>query len=81
MPGMYESIVFAERYAGVEAWQRLPELDERINLRWLVPGKKEADEFGPPGTTAERVWLRKKNASNWTVPGAGHLVCLGSVAG
>lgn len=74
MPGIYESVVFAERTVGHEAWQGLPNIPERIPIRWIVPDRSDADEFGPPGATAERCWIRPKNASNIKVAGAGHLV-------
>jgi hypothetical protein len=76
MPGIYESVVFAERTVGHEAWQGLPNVPERIPIRWIVPDRSDADEFGPPGATAERCWVRPKNASNIKIAGAGHLVSL-----
>lgn len=74
MPGIYESIVFAERTVGPEAYAGLPYIEERIPIRWIVPGTDTADEFGGPGATAERVWTRPKNSSNIRITGAGHLV-------
>lgn len=74
MPGIYESVVFAERTVGHEAWQGLPNIPERIHIRWIVPDRSDADEFGPPGATAERCWIRPKNTSNVKVAGAGHLI-------
>ncbi|KAG6817570.1 hypothetical protein H0H87_006947 [Tephrocybe sp. NHM501043] len=74
MPGIQEAIVFSETHTEVEVFERLPTLDERIELRWIVPGKPGAGEFGPPGSTRERVWLRPKNASNIRIPNAGHLI-------
>ena len=76
MPGIYESVVFSERTVGQEVWQNLPNIPERIPIRWVVPDRSDADEFGPPGATRERCWIRPKNASNIKIPGAGHLVCL-----
>ncbi|KAG6860707.1 hypothetical protein C0995_008292 [Termitomyces sp. Mi166 len=75
MPGMQEAIVFSETHTKSEVFQRLPTLDERIELRWIVPGKPGTeDRFGPPGSTRERVWVRPKNASNIKIPNAGHLI-------
>lgn len=74
MPGIYESIVFSERTVGHETWQNLPNIPERITMRWIVPDRSDADEFGPPGATAERCWIRPKNASNIRIAGAGHLI-------
>ncbi|KAG5351233.1 hypothetical protein C0989_007351 [Termitomyces sp. Mn162] len=42
MPGMQEAIIFSETHTGLEVFQRLPTLDERIELRWIVPGKPSA---------------------------------------
>jgi hypothetical protein len=44
MPGIHEAIVFAETHTECEVYQRLPELDERIELRWIMPGRPEATE-------------------------------------
>ncbi|KAG6812160.1 hypothetical protein H0H92_004091 [Tricholoma furcatifolium] len=74
MSGMQEAIVFSETHTEFEVYHRLPSLDEKIELRWIVPGKEGAGEFGPPGSTRERVWLRPKNASNIRIPNAGHLI-------
>ncbi|RXW19272.1 hypothetical protein EST38_g6587 [Candolleomyces aberdarensis] len=74
MPGIYESVVFSERTVGLEAWQNLPYIPERIPIRWIVPDRSDADEFGPPGATGERCWIRPKNSSNIKIPGAGHLI-------
>ncbi|KAG6907042.1 hypothetical protein DXG01_010813 [Tephrocybe rancida] len=74
MSGIQEAIVFSEAHTRSEVFHRVPTLDERIELRWIVPGKPGAGEFGPPGTTRQRVWLRPKNASNVRIPNAGHLI-------
>ncbi|TFK31945.1 Alpha/beta hydrolase family-domain-containing protein [Crucibulum laeve] len=73
-PGIQEAIVFSETHTEYETFQQMPTLDERIALHWVVPGKAGAGEFGPPGGTGRRVWVRPKNASNVRIPGAGHLV-------
>lgn len=39
MPGLQEAIVFAATLAQYETYQRLPHLDERVELRWVVPGR------------------------------------------
>ncbi|KAF6748010.1 Alpha/Beta hydrolase protein [Ephemerocybe angulata] len=80
MPGIYESIVFSERTVQLETWQNLANIPERIPLRWIVPGRSDADEFGPPGATGERCWSRPKNASNIRIAGAGHLIAQESPA-
>ena len=44
MPGIQEAIVFSETHTECEVYQRLPQLDERIELRWIMPGRPEAVE-------------------------------------
>ncbi|KAG6877792.1 hypothetical protein C0993_003886 [Termitomyces sp. T159_Od127] len=44
MPGMQEAIIFSEMHTRFEVFQQLPTLDERIELRWIVPGKPGAEE-------------------------------------
>ncbi|KAK0484609.1 alpha beta-hydrolase [Armillaria novae-zelandiae] len=74
-PSLQEAITFVDTSTGCnEAWVRLfrGELDERIEVRWVVPGFGEK-ELGMPGATQERVSLRK-NATNVLIEGAGHLI-------
>ena len=75
MSGMHEAIVFSETHTEFEVYDHLPVLDERIKLRWVVPGQEGAPEFGPPGSTCRRVWVRPVNSTNVRIEGAGHLVC------
>lgn len=44
MPGIQEAIVFAATLTQFEVYQRMRDLDERIELRWVVPGKSGAGE-------------------------------------
>jgi hypothetical protein len=37
MPGIQEGIVFSETHTEREVYQRLSELDEKIELRWIMP--------------------------------------------
>jgi len=74
IPGIQEAIVFAATLTQFEVYQRMKDLDERIELRWIVPGKPGAEELGPPGSTHLRVWSRPKNSSNVRIPTAGHLI-------
>lgn len=71
---MQEAVVFAATLAQFEVFQRMPGLDERIELRWVVPGKSGAGELGEPGSTHMRVWVRPKNSSNARIPNSGHLI-------
>jgi len=74
MSGMQEGVVFAHVITPFEVYERLVHLDERIALRWLMPGKTGAPELGPPGTTQYRVWVRPKNSTNLKILGGGHLI-------
>lgn len=45
MPGIQEAVVFAECDTHYEVWQRLEELDENIEIRWILPGKPGIPEY------------------------------------
>ena len=77
MPGILEAVVFSHLVTPFEVYERLVDLDERIVLRWIIPGKPGASEIGPPGSTRYRVWIRPKNSTNVKILGGGHLVRLG----
>jgi pimeloyl-ACP methyl ester carboxylesterase len=76
MGGMLEAAVFADYWSGDDVFRRMPALDARVALRWLMPdvGRSwfRADSEGK--YAQRRVWLRPGNSSNVIVPGAGHLV-------
>ncbi|KAF5350679.1 hypothetical protein D9756_008735 [Leucocoprinus leucothites] len=74
MPGIQEAVVFAATLTQFETYQRIKDLDERIELRWIVPGRPGAGELGAPGSTHLRVWVRPKNSSNVRILKAGHLM-------
>ena len=74
MPGILEAVNFSHLITPFEVYERLVNLDERIVLRWLTPGKPGARELGPPGSTKHRVWVRPKNSSNLKILGGSHLV-------
>jgi len=38
MVGAQEAVVFAEYLRPFEAWSILPTIDERITLKWIMPG-------------------------------------------
>jgi hypothetical protein len=76
MPGILEAVFFSHFITSYEVYERLVNLDERIILRWLAPGKPGAKELGPPGSTKHRVWVRPKNSTNVRILGGGHLVRL-----
>jgi hypothetical protein len=74
MPGILEAVNFSHIITPFEVYERLVDLDERIVLRWLMPGRPGAQKFGP-GSTEHRVWVRPKNSTNVKILGGGHLVC------
>ncbi|KAF8804353.1 hypothetical protein BYT27DRAFT_7225411 [Phlegmacium glaucopus] len=74
MPGVLEAVVFADIHTAFEVYERLVNLDERIVMRWLMPGKPGAPELGKPGTTKYRVWVRPKKSTNVKIMGGGHLI-------
>lgn len=39
MPGIQEAICFADHKTAYEIWELIEGLDERIELRWIMPGK------------------------------------------
>ena len=73
MPGIVEAVVFSHLITRFEVYERLVNLDERIVLRWLIPGKPGAEELGPD-STKYHVWVRPKNSTNVKILGGGHLV-------
>ena len=74
MPGILEAVNFSHIVTSYEVFERLVDLDERIALRWIIPGKPGAAELGLPGSTKYRVWVRPKNSTNVKILGGGHLV-------
>ena len=79
MPGILEAVVFSHLVTPFEVYERMVDLDERIVLRWLVPGKSGLSvmEIGPFGSIRYRVWVRPKNSTNLMISSAGHLVRFG----
>lgn len=76
MPGILEAVGFAHLISQFEVYERLVDLDERIVLRWVLPGKPGA-ELGEPGSAKYRVWVRPQNSTNVKIMGGGHLVRFG----
>ncbi|KAG2126602.1 Alpha/Beta hydrolase protein [Suillus clintonianus] len=74
MSGVHEALVFADRIGSNEAWELLGRLDERIELRWIVPGKAEDKGVMGKEATKVRVWRRPANSSNVVIRSAGHLI-------
>jgi len=42
MSGFQEALVFVEARVPYEVWELLDGLDERIELRWIMPGNQNA---------------------------------------
>ncbi|KAJ3488672.1 hypothetical protein NLJ89_g11591 [Agrocybe chaxingu] len=74
MTSMQEAVVFSEVHTEYEVFQRMVTLDERIPLRWVMPGRPGAQEIGGPGASKFRVWVRPANSTNCRIKGAGHLI-------
>jgi len=74
MSGLQEALVFADRIGAIEAWELLEKVDERIELRWVVPGKPTDKGIIGEEATRVRVWRRPVNSSNVVVHSAGHLI-------
>ncbi|ETW77306.1 hypothetical protein HETIRDRAFT_436230 [Heterobasidion irregulare TC 32-1] len=70
--GIQEAVVFLESLVCSEAFALMPKIDERISLKWIMPGPPEEGIAGD-AVSRERVWLRPQNASNVRILGAGHL--------
>ncbi|KAF9523217.1 Alpha/beta hydrolase family-domain-containing protein [Crepidotus variabilis] len=73
-PSVLEASLFTETYTSQEIFQRLPALDDKIPLRWIIPGKPGGSPIGGPGDTARRVWVRPRNSTNVKIFEAGHLI-------
>ena len=43
MPGIQEAVCFTETFAPSETFELLPKLDPRIETRWIVAGKLNAE--------------------------------------
>ncbi|KAF8971246.1 Alpha/beta hydrolase family-domain-containing protein [Flammula alnicola] len=71
----WEASEFTERRTMNEGWELLPTLDENVEMRWILGGRKDASNLvGGPHISRLTVWRRARNASNVMIPGAGHLV-------
>ncbi|KAG1739565.1 Alpha/Beta hydrolase protein [Suillus lakei] len=74
MSGVHEALVFADTMGKFEAWELLSKIDERIELRWVVPGKPTDKGIMGEQATRVRVWRRPANSSNVVISSAGHLI-------
>jgi hypothetical protein len=60
---------------GIEAWSALPQIDNRIAMKWIMP-RCEASILESCELVEEAVWRRPENTSNSVVSKAAHLVSL-----
>ncbi|KAF8211974.1 hypothetical protein K438DRAFT_1805734 [Mycena galopus ATCC 62051] len=74
MPGIQEALAFEATSTSAPVWDLLPTLEDRIPLRFVVPGRPGEPEIGDPNATQERVWRRPANSSNIRIASAGHLI-------
>ncbi|KAJ7632881.1 hypothetical protein FB45DRAFT_517756 [Roridomyces roridus] len=58
MPPLQEALAFAGTDGSGAVWDQLPNLEPRVAVRWVVPGKPDHPEIGGPDATQERVWRR-----------------------
>ncbi|EMD37002.1 hypothetical protein CERSUDRAFT_155418 [Gelatoporia subvermispora B] len=71
MPGIQEAVVFSEMLAKYEVWELLPSLDERIELRWVIPRQLIPRIFN---IRMRMIWRRPANSTNIIIENSGHLV-------
>jgi len=65
--------VFSDGLVAREVWELLDQLDEQIELFWIMAGTS-AQVSGGEEAARHVVWRRRNNASNVRVAGAGHLI-------
>ncbi|KAH9926154.1 Alpha/beta hydrolase family-domain-containing protein [Fomitopsis serialis] len=70
-PPIQEALGYSDVLSMYETWDLMDELDERIELRFVVSGKEGKREDGIREMT---VWRRPVNSSNVVFPDAGHLI-------
>ncbi|KAG0704156.1 hypothetical protein DFH29DRAFT_873941 [Suillus ampliporus] len=74
MSALHEALVFSDHLGSNETWEVLEKVDERIELRWVVPGKPGDKGIMGEQATRVRVWRRPANSSNVVIHSAGHLI-------
>ncbi|EPQ51881.1 hypothetical protein GLOTRDRAFT_80888 [Gloeophyllum trabeum ATCC 11539] len=74
MSGFQEAAMFSDTTVAFEVFERLPALDERVELKWVLPGKPKKGDIGGEEMQPYRAWRRPANAGNVLIPGAGHLI-------
>lgn len=74
MTGIQEAACFLDTLTAKEVYQLVEALDTKIELFWIMPGKKEEYPIGGPGGADILVQRRPENSSSIRVPNAGHLI-------
>ncbi|KAH7925329.1 hypothetical protein BV22DRAFT_1129087 [Leucogyrophana mollusca] len=74
MSGLHEALVFANSLTSAEVWELLETLDEKIELRWVLPGSPRDKGIQGEQATRVRAWRRPVNTSNVVIHSAGHLI-------
>jgi len=71
--GYQEAIVFSDGLVARETWELLDQLNEKIELYFIMAGIG-AEVSGGEDAAQQVVWRRRRNCSNVRVGGAGHLI-------
>ncbi|KII91722.1 hypothetical protein PLICRDRAFT_173530 [Plicaturopsis crispa FD-325 SS-3] len=59
MSGFQEAVMYAEVRTQEETWTRLKTLDEQVELRWIMPGGKEAHLFNATDEPSPQILQEK----------------------
>jgi pimeloyl-ACP methyl ester carboxylesterase len=73
-PGVQEAIVYLDTRTSNEVFQRLIDLDKRIEIRWVMPDGSGSYEVGGAGHAPILCSRRLKNSSNIKIPHTTHLI-------
>ncbi|KAG2135958.1 Alpha/Beta hydrolase protein [Suillus clintonianus] len=73
-PPIHEALVLANPRAGRETWELMENLDEKIELLWILPGKESPDVSMLLEVRKQRAWRRPANSSNIILKSSGHLI-------
>jgi len=68
-----EAAVFADGTRSRDAWSTLPQIDNRIAMKWILP-RWETSILGSYELVEEAVWRRRENTSNSVVSKGTHLM-------
>ncbi|OAX36910.1 hypothetical protein K503DRAFT_772027 [Rhizopogon vinicolor AM-OR11-026] len=74
MSSLQEAFVYVDPIGSNEAWELVEKVDDRIEIRWVVPGKPNDKGAMGEQETRVRVWRRPANSSNVVIHSAGHLI-------